>query len=171
MVGKLNYLTVTRFDISFVVSVVSQLLNFPCEDHWNAFIHILKYIKGSLEKGLLYGSNNHTRVVCYSNVDWAGSSIRISTSAYCVSIDGNLISWKRKKQNVVARSSAEAEYRDIASVTCKLVRLNQLLKELQFGNVTQITLICDNQVALQTILILSFTRGPKTLRLIVISFE
>ena len=72
LVGKLNYLTVTYLDIFFVVSVVSQLLNSKCEDHWNAVIRILKYIKGSPRKGLLYGSNNHTRVVCYSDVDWVG---------------------------------------------------------------------------------------------------
>ena len=55
LVGKLNYLTVTRPDISFAVSVVSQFLNSPCEDHWNAVIRILKYIKKSPGKGLLYG--------------------------------------------------------------------------------------------------------------------
>jgi len=64
LIGKLSYLTVTHLDISFIVSVVSQFLNFPCENHWNAVIRILKYIKGS-HKSLLYGSNNHTRVVCY----------------------------------------------------------------------------------------------------------
>jgi len=50
LVGKLNYLTVTRLDISFAFSVVSQFLNSPCEYHWNAFIRILKYIKGSSGK-------------------------------------------------------------------------------------------------------------------------
>jgi len=50
LVGKLNYLIVTRPDISFAVSVVSQFLNSPCEDHWNVVIRILKYIKRSRGK-------------------------------------------------------------------------------------------------------------------------
>jgi len=98
---------------------------------------------------LLYGSNNHTKVVCYSNVDWVESlSDRRSTSGYCVSISGNLISWKGKKQSVVARSSTEAEYRAMSSATCELVWLKKLFQELQFGDVIQMTLICDNQEAL-----------------------
>jgi len=93
LVGKLNYLTVTRLDISFGVSVISQFLNSPCEDHWNAVIRILKYVKRSSRKGLLYSYNNHTRVVCYSDADWVGSPFdRRSTSSYYVSIGGNLIS-------------------------------------------------------------------------------
>jgi len=73
LVGKLNYLTITRLDISFVVSVVNQFLNFPCVDHWNAVIRILKYIKGSPGKDLLYGHSNHSKVVCYSDANWVGS--------------------------------------------------------------------------------------------------
>ena len=149
LVGKLNYLTVTRPDISFAVSVVSQFLNSPCEEHWNAVIRILKYVKGAPGKGLVYENKGHTQIVGYSDVDWAGSPTdRRSTSGYCVFIGGNLISWKSKKQNVVARSSAEAEYRAMASATCELIWLKQLLKELRFGEVMQMTLICDNQAAL-----------------------
>jgi len=88
-------------------------------------------------------------MVCYSDADRARSpSDRRSTSGYCVSIGGNLISWKSKKQSVVVRSSAKAEYRPTTSATCDLVWLKQLLRELQFGDVTQMTLVCDNQVAL-----------------------
>jgi len=142
LVEKLNYLTVTRPDISFTVSVVSQFLNSPCVDHLNAVTRIVKYIKGFPGKSLLYGHNDHAGVVCYTDADWAGSpSDRRSTSGYCDFIGGNLISWKNKKQHVVGRSSAEAEYRVMALVACELIWLKQLLKELQFEKVTQMTLM------------------------------
>ena len=85
---------------------------------------------------MLYGSNNHTRVVCYSNADWAGSPCdRRSTSQYYVSIGGNFISWKSEKQSVVARSSVEeVEYRLMVPTSCEIVWLKQLLSELQFGD-------------------------------------
>jgi len=71
-----------------------------------------------------------------------------STSGYCVLIEGNLISWKSKKQSVIARSSAEAEYKAMASVTCELIWLKQLLKELKFEEDIQMMLTCDNQATL-----------------------
>ena len=74
--------------------------------------------------------------------------INVLTSGYCVLVGGNLVSWKSKKQNVVARSSAEAEYRAMAMATCELVWTKQLLKELKFGEISRMELVCDNQAAL-----------------------
>jgi len=59
-----------------------------------------------------------------------------------------LVSWKSKKQNVVARSSAEAEYRAMVMAICELSWIKQLLKELKFGDVNQMRHVCDNQAAL-----------------------
>ncbi|XP_058783303.1 secreted RxLR effector protein 161-like [Vicia villosa] len=130
IVGKLNYLTAIRPDITFVVNVVSQFLNALCDDHWNGVIRILKYIKSASGKGLIYENKGITQVVGYSNVDWAGSlSDRRSTLGYCILIGGNMISWRSKKQNIVARSIAEAEYNAMAATTCELTRLKQLFQQ------------------------------------------
>jgi hypothetical protein len=149
LVGKLIYLTITRPDISFAVGVVSQFMQSPHKDHWDAVIRILKYIKKQPGQGLLYEDKGSTQIVGFCDADWAGSPIdRRSTSGYCVSIGGNLVSWKSKKQNVVARSSAEAEYRAMAVATCELIWIKQLLLELKFGDTQQMKLCCDNQAAL-----------------------
>ena len=73
LVGKLNYLTITQPDISFPVSVVSQFLQSPCDNHWDVVIHILRYIKGTSGQGMLYEDRDHTQIVGYTDVDWAGS--------------------------------------------------------------------------------------------------
>ncbi|RVX13112.1 Retrovirus-related Pol polyprotein from transposon RE1 [Vitis vinifera] len=99
LVGKLNYLTITRPDISFPVSVVSQFLQSPCDSHWDVVIRILRYIKNTPGQGVLYENRGHTQVVGYTDADWAGSPTdRRSTSGYCVFIGGNLISWKSKNK-------------------------------------------------------------------------
>ena len=97
-VGKLNYLTITRPDISFPMSVISQFHQSPCDRYWDAAVRILRYIKGTLRQGVLYENRGHTQTVGYNDGDWVGSPPnRRSTSGYCVFIEGNLTFWKSKK--------------------------------------------------------------------------
>lgn len=111
LVERLNYLIVTRPSITFTVSIVRQFLNASYDSHWDVAIQILKYIKNAPEReGLLYEDyKGDAKIICYLGEDWAGSpSDRRSTSRYCVLIRCNMISWRNKKQNNVALSSAEA---------------------------------------------------------------
>ena len=94
MVGKLNYLTITRPAISFVVSVLSQFIKYPRLPHWEAVIRIVRYLKAHPDRGLLYKANGHLRVEAYTDADWAGSpSDGKSTTGYCTFLGGNLITW------------------------------------------------------------------------------
>ncbi|WVZ06906.1 hypothetical protein V8G54_020252 [Vigna mungo] len=121
----------------------------PCVNHWNALIRILRYVKTAPGKGLLYEDKGSIQVFGYCDADWAGSPIdRRSTTRYCVFLGGNIISWKSKKQNVVARSTADAEYRAMASLTCELIWVKQFLQELKFCDIYTMKMYCDNQAAL-----------------------
>ena len=92
LVGKLNYLTITWPDISFLVSVVSQFLQWPCDSHWDVAVRILRHVKGTPGQEVLYENRGHTQIVGYNDADWASSPTDIrSTSRYCVFIGGNLI--------------------------------------------------------------------------------
>ncbi|XP_068336409.1 uncharacterized protein [Pyrus communis] len=61
---------------------------------------------------------------------------------------GNLVTWKSKKQTVIARSSAEAEYRAMASTACELIWLKGILCDLGFPATLPMSLFCDNQAAM-----------------------
>ena len=59
LVGRLIYLSYTRLDISYVVSVVSQFMHAPSEEHMDAVYRILRYLKSALRKGLLFTKNGN----------------------------------------------------------------------------------------------------------------
>lgn len=110
--GELIYLSHTRPDIAYDVSVVSQSMHNPSKSHMEAVIRILRYLKSSPGKGLMFSKNNRQlKVDGYTDADWAGNITDIkSTSGYFTFIRGNLVTWRSKKQKVVALSSAEAEF-------------------------------------------------------------
>ncbi|GJY15196.1 retrovirus-related pol polyprotein from transposon RE1 [Tanacetum coccineum] len=72
VVGKLNYLTITRPDIAFSVSVVSQFLTAPRTSHWDDVTQILGYLKGTPRLGILYANHGHHIAECFTDADYAG---------------------------------------------------------------------------------------------------
>ncbi|XP_022033118.1 secreted RxLR effector protein 161-like [Helianthus annuus] len=115
LVGKLIYLSHTRPDIAYAVSVVSQFMHQPQVSHMEAVWRVIKYLKGTIGHGVLFKANGHLKIQGYTDADWAGDKgDRRSTSGYFTLVGGNLVTWRSKKQKVVALSSAEAEFRGIA---------------------------------------------------------
>lgn len=107
LVGKLIYLSHTRPDVAYAVGVVSQFMHNPQKDHMEAAMRIVRYLKGSPGRGILFRKNDHLSIQGYTDADWAGSpGDRRSTSGYFTLVGGNLVTWKSKKQKVVALSSA-----------------------------------------------------------------
>ncbi|XP_054817017.1 uncharacterized mitochondrial protein AtMg00810-like [Prosopis cineraria] len=132
IVGKLIYLSHTRPDIAFAVSVISQHSHDPKQKHLNEVYRILCYLKGSPGHGLWFKKSDKRNVELFTDADWAGNQDdRKSTSGYCTFVWGNLVTWRSKKQSVVARSSAEVEFRAIALGICEGIWLKQVLEELK----------------------------------------
>ena len=150
LVGKLIFLSHTRPNIAFLVSVVSQFMHAPIEEHLNAVHRILQYLKMTLGNGLFFGKSTRRGIeVYYSDTDWVGSvNDRRSTSGYCTYVWGNLVAWRSKKQFVVTRSSAEAECWNIALGVCEGLWLKRVMEELKISTELLMKIICDNQVAI-----------------------
>uniref|UniRef100_A0A2N9J2F8 Integrase catalytic domain-containing protein n=1 Tax=Fagus sylvatica TaxID=28930 RepID=A0A2N9J2F8_FAGSY len=149
-IGSLVYLTVTRPDISYAVHIVSQFMAAPRSLHYAAVLRILRYLKGTLFHGLHFSSQSSLTLQAYSDADWAGDPTdRRSTTGYCFLLGDSLISWRSKKQSVVARSSTEAEYRALADTTAELLWLRWLLQDLGIDCSTAVPIHCDNRSAIQ----------------------
>jgi hypothetical protein len=118
--GKLIYLTVTRPDLSFAVSQISQFMHAPKTCHLKIIDKVLRYLKGTPGKGILMKNNKSNELCCYTDVDWAGSFDTKFTINFCTFVDENIITWKNKK-NIIARSSAEAKYRAMATTISELM--------------------------------------------------
>jgi hypothetical protein len=149
LVGQLIYLSHTRPNIAYAVSVVSQFMHSPRESHMEAVYRILRYLKSSQGKGLLFSRHDHLKIEAYIDADWAGSIMdRRSKLGYCTFVGGNLVTWQSKKQSMVARFSAGAEFRAIAHGVCEILWLKIILKELGFDSKDSVRLYCDNKAAI-----------------------
>ena len=149
LVGKLIYLSHARPDIAYAVSVVSQFMHCPSEDHMDVVMRILRYLKSSPRKGLMFSKNGHLNVAGYIDADWARNIMdRKSTSGYFTFVGGNLVTWRSKKQKVVALSNAEAEFRGMVKGICELLWLKKLLVEIGVAPSSEMNLLCDNKAAI-----------------------
>ncbi|XP_021986575.1 secreted RxLR effector protein 161-like [Helianthus annuus] len=150
LVGKLIYLSHTHPDIVYAVGVVSKFMHQPQVAHMEAAQRILRYLKGTVGHGVLFKTNGHLNVELNTDADWAGDKgNRRSTSRYFSLVDGNLVTWRSKKQKVVALSSAEAEFRGIARGLNEVLWIRKLLEDIGFFQKEPSKVMCDNTASIQ----------------------
>ncbi|GKU90849.1 hypothetical protein SLEP1_g4793 [Rubroshorea leprosula] len=149
IVGALQYLTITRADLCFAVNKVCQFMQQPTFAHLRQVKHILRYIKGTLHHGLSFYSSSTLSLTGFCDADWAGCTItRRSTTGFCIFLGANCISWSSKKQSTIARSTAEAEYRVLATTTAELVWITYLLRDIGISLLNPPQVFSDNISAL-----------------------
>jgi hypothetical protein len=145
IVGGLQYLTLTRPELQYAVQQVCLYMHAPRDAHWTTVKRILRYIRGSMDLGLTISASPSVDIVAYSDADWAGCpDTRCSTSGYCVYLGSSLISWSSKRQPIISRSSAEAEYRAVANAVAECTWLHHLLSELAYHVDKATAVFCDN---------------------------
>jgi hypothetical protein len=124
-------------------------MHLPGLEHFEAVYRILRYLKGKPGKGLLFKKCGHLQIEAYTDADWVGSiTDRRSTSGYCSFVEGNLVTSRSKKQNVFARSSAEAEFRAVAHGICEVMWIKRMLEELKASYSLPMKLYYDNKAAI-----------------------
>ena len=122
----------------------------PRSPHYAVVLRILRYMKSTIFDGLHFSSHSSLTLHAYSDADWASDPTDSrSTTGYCFLLGDSLISWRSKKQTVVARSRTEAEYRALAATTTELIWLRWLLQDLGVDCSTATKLHCYNQSAIQ----------------------
>ena len=124
-------------DLAYMISAVSKFNANPITGHHLAVKRTLRYLQQPKAFGIAYSGVQDTtksfpEPVCYMDSDWAGDrQDRRSTGGYVITLCGGVISWKTRKQDVVALSTTEAEYIALSDAVKEVIWLRRLLRELE----------------------------------------
>lgn len=154
LIGSLQFAAnVTRLDIAFGVNLLSRYLKNPGHEHWQAAKRILKYLKATVNEGIIYGGKATSwEPICYSDADFAGDEDeRRSTSGSVVILCGGPVAWLSRRQKTVALSTAEAELIAATLATQEalwILKLMASIREVNEEELKPIQLNCDNQATI-----------------------
>ncbi|XP_062208822.1 secreted RxLR effector protein 161-like [Phragmites australis] len=147
----LRYLVHTRLDIAFAMGYVSRYMEDPQEDHYSVVKHLIHYVAGICDYGVVYKMEGGAVLVLmgYSDSDMAGNLDGYkSTTDVPFLLDHGPISWQSQKQRVVKLSTCEMEYIAMATTVCQRVWLARLLRDLTDKELRASALMKDNTSAI-----------------------
>ncbi|KAE9588330.1 putative RNA-directed DNA polymerase [Lupinus albus] len=152
VIGSLRYICNTRPDISYGVGLISRYMEEPKQSHMIAAKRVLRYLKGTMDMGILFPTQNRAEtmsMIGFTDADWSGDKDdRKSTTGYVFQLNQAPISWSSKKQKSVALSSCEAEYVAACLGGCQAMWLQSLLEEIGLYYENSMLLMVDNKSAI-----------------------
>lgn len=161
IVGSLMYITNTRPDMMFVVSLISRYMSRPTELHLQAAKRALRYLKGTANFGIFYKRDEAGEFLFYkrdkaeelfgfTDSDYAGDvDDRKSTSGYVFLMNSGAVSWSSRKQPIVTLSTTEAEFVAAASCACQAIWMRRILEKLGHKYKGSTTIMCDSSSAIK----------------------
>ena len=150
-IGSLLYLAlVTRADISFAVGQAARFVENFDSTHCKAVRQIISYLQGTRNYGICFDGSNPSSIIGYTDADYAGClDNRRSTTGNVFMLNGGPIAWCSRRQPCVATSTTEAEYIAASDTSKETVWIRRILPDLQQRHRGPITILCDNQSAIQ----------------------
>ncbi|MBW0536311.1 hypothetical protein O181_076026 [Austropuccinia psidii MF-1] len=135
------------------LTCLSQFLENPGIQHWNGFLHVLTYLKGTQDLGLVYSADQAQGIISYSDADWGNfQKTRCSVTGYLATFDGSLVLWKTQKQPTISLSTVEAEYKAVCNLASELLRLQKWCQECSLCQFKEpIPIYEDNQSCINVI--------------------
>lgn len=145
LVGSLMYLTVTRPDMMFVVSLLSRYMGSPTELHVRAAKIVFRYLRGTYGLGIFYKKGGKNELIAHTDSDYAGDlEVRKTTSGHIFIMSSGVVSWSSRKQPVVTLSTTEAKFMAVASCACQAMWLRRILEKLGHTQIGSTIVYCDN---------------------------
>lgn len=148
LVGCFMYASLTtRPDLSAAVNYFSQFQSCPNENHWVHFKRMLRYVKKTLDVGLIFRDDEQAPVLeAYSDADWANDLIdRRSVTGCILKLYGCTVSWITRKQKTVSLSSTEAELSALCTAAYHTLWMIRLPRDLGHKMDCPIVVYEDNQ--------------------------
>jgi hypothetical protein len=131
LIGSLMYLVNTQPDICFVVNTLILFQVEQINEHWIDEKHVLRYICGLINYGLIYTASSDIQIHGFTDSDWARSvEDRKSTAGMCFSLGSAMISWGSRKQKFVALITTEAKYITACEACTEAIWLRNLISDL-----------------------------------------
>jgi hypothetical protein len=151
LVGSLNYLSMcTRPDITYATSLLCRYMSKPTQNHYNAAIRVLRYLKGTRNYGITYGNKSsnppNLQMVAYSDANFAEKEDGVSVYGYAFMLNDAAVHWASRKQNKVAKNTADAEFVAASKTTDEALWMNKLLADCSLPR--PIAVYMDNTAAI-----------------------